>query len=768
MGFIPLFLTLFHLLSLSSALTLDGTLLLSFKYSVLSDPLSALENWDYLDATPCSWNGITCAKIGPPGTLRVVSLVLPHSQLMGSVPEDLGFIEHLRVLDLSDNYLNGSLPESLFNHTELQSLSISNNNISGQMPAIPAGGVRLQVLNFSNNALAGKLPENLPNSKNLSVISLKSNFFYGFIPNGFNFVEILDLSSNLLNGSLPIEFGGERLSLLDLSNNKLTGSISFKFASKIPTNSSIDLSFNNLSGQIPPELSNRKLEAFANNLDLCGKPLKNPCTIPSSISIPPNITGSTPAIAAIPRSEGSSPETNGTGNSQNGGKSEQKGIKLSTIFGITIGDLAGIAILGVIFMYVYRLRKSKNRGKEAEKTGEAMAVKRESGEGGTKDGIEKKGSDGWRCIGYNGGDSSEEGISSSCNESESEENNNNGGGEVAEGKGIEQGREKKSVLVMVDGQTKLELETLLKASAYILGSTGSSIVYKAVLQDGTAFAVRRIGEDCIQRLKEFEGHVRALANFRHPNLVRIRGFYWGDDEKLIIYDYVSNGSLATSTGYKRMGSSSTHFSLEQRLKIARGLARGLAYIHDKKQVHGNIKPSNILLTPDIDPIISDLGLNRLFSSTNHHRAGGGARHFGSRQSAASRDSMHLHDLQISNNPYASRASFVGCTSAYHAPESLENAKPSPKWDVYSFGIAFLELLTGRLFSDRELGLWAAGAVIEDRNRVLRMADVAIRDDVAEREDALFVCLKLGLGCASLVPQKRPSMKEVLQVIEKMT
>lgn len=767
MGFALLCFTLLHLLPLSPALTDDGTLLLAFKYSVLSDPLSVLDNWAYSDPNPCSWTGVTCAQIGSPGSFRVISLVLPHSQLVGSVTEDLGFIENLRILDLSDNSLNGSLSESLFNHTELRSLSLANNNISGELPKIPTAGVRLQVLNLSNNALAGKLPENLPNSKNLTVISLKSNFLFGSIPSGFNFVEILDLSSNLLNGSLPIEFGGERLSFLNLSKNKLSGSVSSKFASKIPGNASIDLSFNNLSGQIPPQLSDRKSESFANNLDLCGKPLDKQCTIPSSISIPPNITNSTPAIAVIPKSIGSSPETNSTENPQIGGKNEQRGIKLGTIVGITVGDLAGIGFLGMIFVYLNRLRKRKNRG---EKTGEVIAVKRENGDGGMKEEIDKNGYGGCGCIGSKGGDSSEEGVSSS-NVSESDENDENGGGEVAEevnrteqGK---RGRDKMSLLVMVDGETKLDLETLLKASAYILGSTGSSIVYKAVLQDGTAFAVRRIGEGGIERLRDFEGHVRAIAKLRHPNLVRIRGFYWGDDEKLIIYDYVSNGSLATSTGCKRVGSSPIQFSFELRLKIARGLASGLAYIHDRKKVHGNIKPSNILLTPKMDAVISDLGLDRLLSVDNHPRSGSGARHFRSRRSAASRDSLHMHDLQINNSPHPSRASFVGCTSAYHAPESFENAKPSSKWDVYSFGIIFLELLMGRVFSDRELGQWAAGPAAEDKNQVLRMADMAIRADMAGREDALFTCLRLGFGCASLVPQKRPSMKEVLQVIEKM-
>lgn len=107
--------------------------------------------------------------------------------------------------------------------------------------------------------------------------------------------------------------------------------------------------------------------------------------------------------------------------------------------------------------------------------------------------------------------------------------------------------ETKGELVTVDGGDKeLELETLLKASAYILGASGSSIIYKAVLEDGTALAVRRIGESGLERFRDFENQVRVIAKLVHPNLVRIRGFYWGSDEKLVIYDYVPHGSLANA------------------------------------------------------------------------------------------------------------------------------------------------------------------------------------------------------------------------------
>lgn len=103
--------------------------------------------------------------------------------------------------------------------------------------------------------------------------------------------------------------------------------------------------------------------------------------------------------------------------------------------------------------------------------------------------------------------------------------------------------EKVKHLVMVDGETELEIETLLKASAYILGSSHGSIVYKAVIGGDVAFAVRRIADCRVAKMRDFEKIVRVISKFRHRNLVKICGFYWGEEEKLVIYEYVNNGSL---------------------------------------------------------------------------------------------------------------------------------------------------------------------------------------------------------------------------------
>ncbi|XP_060168179.1 probable LRR receptor-like serine/threonine-protein kinase At4g37250 [Lycium barbarum] len=725
----------FLLLSCPSfGLNIDGTLLLSFKYSILGDPLSVLDNWDYNDATPCLWTGVTCA----PDKFRVTSLVLPNSKLLGSIPEQLGFIQHLHTIDLSNNILNGTLPISLLNASELQ------------------------VLNLSVNAFAGNVPKKLTSLQNLKVVSLRNNLFSGTVPSGFQFVEVLDLSSNLLNGTLPDEFGGDSLKYLNLSSNKLSGLVSPQFAKKIPVNATIDLSFNNLTGEIPESsaLLNQKTEFFEGNTDLCGKPLKKLCTIPSTLSSPPNIsTDNPPAIAAIPKEINSTPVQDSNGTTESSAQDQkQHGLKPGTIVGIIVGDLAGVGVLAIVFLYVYKLKKKKanedNKEQKYNKTPqpEVVVVVKEK-DTTTTSTTRSSSFPSWPCLTITQGEEISDTDDSKNQESEDQVEYE-----------TEQKNEKNRKLVMVDGETELELENLLKASAYVLGSSGPSIVYKAVLEDGTAFAVRRIGESGVEKLKEFEQQVKVINKLRHPNLVRIRGFYWGEDEKLIIYDYVTNGSLA-NVGYRKVGSSPYHLSYEVRFKIAKGIARGLTYIHEKRHVHGNIKPSNILLTPDMEPIISDLGLHGLMHGKYSCKPDNSARHFGSKRSTSSRDG--LHDQPVHGSPCIAPAGFVGCTSPYHAPESLQSVKPSPKWDVYSFGIVLLELLTGKVFSDRELSQWTTGSVVDDKNRVLRMADVAIRADVESREETTVSLFKLGFSCASLNPQKRPTMKYALHVLDKV-
>ncbi|KAK3130893.1 hypothetical protein QOZ80_6BG0499350 [Eleusine coracana subsp. coracana] len=811
-------------------LNADGELLMSFRNAVTSDPLGALSGWSYGNVEPCAWNGVVCAGFPSPDAVnvtsssgevnatdassglnasmaavatvsRVISLVLPNAQLSGSLAPDLARLDRLRHLDLSGNALNGTaFPAALLNASDLRVLSLAGNRIAGSLPDSASAYSRsLQELNLSGNALAGRLPAALCRLPRLAVLGLADNRLAGALPIGGlgPALELVDLSTNSFNGSVPSDFGGAHLRLLNVSSNNLTGALPTELAAVVPANATLDMSRNNLTGAVPQAgaLAVQPAAAFEGNPGLCGPPLAQACSIPSSLSNPPNATDSPPAFAAIPKNN---PARSPPGAPPQDPSQGQGKLRPAAIVAIVAGDIAGVGILFALFLYAFHVRKKRRQRRREEEDDHhpaplqmgAKSVRAIGGDGvKTLDiGREEKASTSTGCCIGRGNDSSDE-ESSECSVSsdgEPDDGTKKRGSLI--GRSTPQHGSKKyntpappppqqqapATLVTVDGDGELEMETLLKASAYILGATGSSIVYKAVLADGTALAVRRIGESGgAEKLRDFEAQVRVVARFRHPNILRLRGFYWGADEKLLIHEYAPNGSLANIAFSRRFGASSPlHLSLEARLRIARGVARGLAFIHEKKGVHGNLKPSNILLGAEMEPMIGDLGLDRLLSGEAAvHRAGASARLFGSKRSMHSTSS--LPDLSQMPGPGASpcgsasaAASSGPTTGPYQAPECLKNLRPNAKWDVYSFGMVLLELLSGRVYSEVELCQWHAGLVAEERARVLRMADPTLRGEADGREDALVACFRLAFACCAMAPSKRPAMRDAVVVLDR--
>ncbi|CAM0950642.1 unnamed protein product [Alopecurus aequalis] len=767
-------------IQLATALNQDGVQLLSFKSSLLADPLGSLAGWGYADATPCAWNGVVCLAFpavaaASSDQMRVVSIILPNAQLVGPISPELGRVEHLRHLDLSGNALNGTLPVDLFRAPELRILSLASNGITGGLPE-EVGQLRsLRALNLAGNALSGAIPANLTQLQNLTAVSLASNYFSGALPAGeFPALQVLDASSNLLNGTLPADFGGTALRYINLSSNRIAGAIPLDMASRLPVNVTIDLSNNNLTGAIPavaPFVAQRAT-AFAGNDKLCGRPLASLCSDASGSAVdPPNVTTpkSPPALAAIPNNPNEAmPGGDGSGAPASGRR--QGRMKMATILAIAAADVAGIAILFVVFFYVYQVRKRRQRQEVVkQRMGATVFKKPEPALDESPDAIGRSLS---CCLRKKAGDDSddtEEEFTDTSATFAAKEANHNADKEAVAAK--RKAKEGSPVLVTVDGDAELELETLLKASAYILGAAGDSIVYKAVLADGATLAVRRIGSDDagVRRFSEFDAQMRAIAKLRHGNILRLRGFYWGPDEMLLIHDLAANGSLANVSIKRKAGSSPINLGWSARLRIARGVARGLAYLHDKKCVHGNVRPSNILLDADMEPLLADLGIHRLVRGAGDSRLKPAGR-FGSKRSAKSLPDLTPPPIPgtAGTSPFAGPSSAAAADAAahYQAPEAAKNpAKPSAKWDVYSFGMVLLELVAGRALTSVELCQWTAGE--EKGQQVFLLADAALRGEMEGREETLASCLRLGFACCAMAPNKRPAMKDVLQAIDRI-
>ncbi|KAJ6321503.1 hypothetical protein OIU77_011554 [Salix suchowensis] len=312
-------------------------------------------------------------------------------------------------------------------------------------------------------------------------------------------------------------------------------------------------------------------------------------------------------------------------------------------------------------------------------------------------------------------------------------------------------------LVAIDKGFTFELDELLKASAYVLGKSGLGIVYKVVLDNGIPVAVRRLGEGGEQRYKEFVTEAQAIGKVKHPNVVKLRAYYWAPDEKLLISDFISNGNLANALRGRNGQPSSLSWST--RLRIAKGTARGLAYLHEcspRKFVHGDIKPSNILLDNKFQPYISDFGLNRLITITGNNPSSSGGFMGGALP--------YLKSVQTER------------PDNYRPPEArVSGNRPTQKWDVYSFGVVLLELLTGK---SPELSPSASTSIevpdlvkwvrkgFEEENPLSDMVDPLLLQEVHAKKEVIAV-FHVALACTEADSEVRPRMKTVSENLERI-
>ncbi|KAK9133717.1 hypothetical protein Scep_013245 [Stephania cephalantha] len=279
-----------------------------------------------------------------------------------------------------------------------------------------------------------------------------------------------------------------------------------------------------------------------------------------------------------------------------------------------------------------------------------------------------------------------------------------------------------------------DLKIATKNFSNKLGSGGFGSVFKGTLPDSTAIAVKKL-EGISQDQKQFRNEVSTIGIIQHVNLVRLRGFCSEGRKKMLVYDLMPNGSLDKHLLHQNH---SRVLNWRQRYIIAIGIARGLAYLHEKCRdciIHCDIKPENILLDADFSPKVADFGLAKLLG-----------------------------------HEFSRVLTTMRGTVGYLAPEWTSGVAITAKDDVYSYGMVLFEIISGRRnlkqSNDGKVRFyptWAARKVISEGQPVLSILDNNL-EGMANIEE-LTRAFRVACWCIQEEENQRPSMGQVVHILE---
>ncbi|TKY62050.1 Leucine-rich repeat receptor protein kinase PXC1 [Spatholobus suberectus] len=555
----------------------------------------------------------------------------------------------------------------------------------------------LRFLDLHENRLNGTVSP-LLNCTSLELLYLSRNDFSGEIPPEIASLRLLlrlDISDNNIRGPIPDQLAKlTHLLTLRLQNNALSGHVP-DLSSSLLNLTELNVTNNELRGHVPdPMLSKFGNASFSGNHALCGSPTLPKC--PTTETEPETVT---PPSVTVPSKPSSLPQTSGVAVTDN--TPRKRGLSAGIIVAIVVA--ACVAVLVAMSFVVAHCCAGGG--------GSGSVVGSESGKrkSGSSSGSEKK----------------------VCGNSNSVDRDSDGTNTETE----------RSKLVFFDRRNQFELEDLLRASAEMLGKGSLGTVYRAVLDDGCTVAVKRLKDANPCERNEFEQYMDVVGKLRHPNIVRLRAYYYAKEEKLLVYDYLPNGSLHTLLHGNR-GPGRIPLDWTTRISLVLGAARGLARIHAEynasKIPHGNVRSSNVLLDKNGVACVSDFGLSLLL------------------------------------NPVHAIARLGG----YRAPEQVEVKRLSQEADVYGFGVLLLEVLTGRApasqysspmararveeQADVDLPKWVRSVVKEEWTSEVFDRELLRYKNI---EEELVAMLHVGLACVAAQPEKRPSMLEVVKMIE---
>ncbi|KAM2554606.1 hypothetical protein TB2_018711 [Malus domestica] len=482
------------------------------------------------------------------------------------------------------------------------------------------------------------------------------------------------------SGILSPELGSlKNLQTLSLQGNGITGEIPKEFGN-LTSLSTLNLENNNLTGEIPASLGNLKSLQFLtlNNNNLSG-------TIPESLSSLSNLISlqlaSNALMGQIPEQLFSVKTYNFTGNHLNCGvilphncasDIYGSGAKSKPKLGIIVGLVVGLIILLLLGGLLYFTCKRRHKGFKHEVFEDVAGDQR-----------------------------------------------------IAFGQ-----------LIRFSWR-ELQLATDNFSEKHVLGQGGFGKVYKGVLSDNTEVAVKRLtdyerpGGDAA-----FRREVEMISVAVHRNLLRLIGFCTTPAERLLVYPFMQNLSVADRLREIKPGEPVLDWPT--RRQVALGTACGLEYLHEHcnpKIIHRDVKAANVLLDEDFEAVVGDFGLAKLV------------------------------DVRKTNVTTEVRG-----TLGHIAPEYLSTGKSSEKTDVFGYGIMLLELVTGqrtvdfsRLDEDDDLFLLDHVKKLEREKRLDAIVDRNLNDSFNVQEVEMMI--KVALLCTQGSPEDRPLMSEVVRMLQ---
>ncbi|KAI3917734.1 hypothetical protein MKW98_021496 [Papaver atlanticum] len=629
------------------------------------------------------------------------------NDLIGELPGDLGLHSKLKYLEVDTNRLTGKLPENLCFGGEFYGISAFSNNFTGELPKSFAACPSLTHVVLYKNMLGGEVPASFWLRVNLTYVQIYDNMFTGELPDKLSSsLQRLEIGNNRFTGKIPLGIGSSaQLVWFNGSNNLFTGEIPVGLTA-LSQLTDLALDGNEISGTIPLDIISWK---SLDTLTLSRNRISG--------ALPPKI-GSLPNLNMLDLSEnqisGSIPfemgnlKLNFLNLSSNllSGKipSQLENLAFEDSFLNNSGLCSNVEISNLVSCNSLSSRSSRRLSPKfialiivvvvvvaillaviLVLVGIRSIYKRKQDD--EEDSVT------WKVIRFQR---------------------------------------------LVDFSESQILSGLTKSN--LIGSGGCGEVYKvSINHPDKSVAVKKIsskGKLDSKHATQFQAEVEILGNIKHNNIVKLMGYMSSKYTKLLVYEYMENGSLdqwlhQRDNGLLNLNERRT-LDWQKRLKIAVGVAQGLSYIHHNCSppiIHRDVKSSNILLDSDFKAKVADFGVAKIVQA---------------------------------GQPYS--ASIVAGSFGYIAPEYGRTLKVNEKVDVYSFGVVLLELVTGREANkgdeDRSLAEWAAHRFLQTPLDALLDEEVKEGSNVAEMTSVF----RLGLMCTSTLPSNRPTMSEALQYL----